>query len=77
VQASAPPEAVIVAKAAMITAYESRFRGITYSKCDVAASGGSTEGFPREQGIHANAAQSFDIDEFEEVAPDENNDDVD
>jgi hypothetical protein len=49
VQASAPPEAVIVAKAAMIMAYESRFRGITYSKCGVAASGGSIEGFPREQ----------------------------
>jgi hypothetical protein len=59
VQASAPPEAVIVAKAAMIMAYESRFRGITYSKCDVAASGGSIEGFPREQGIHAMADASW------------------
>jgi hypothetical protein len=47
VQASAPPEAVIVAKAAMIMAYESRYRGITYSKIDVAASGGSLGSFPR------------------------------
>ena len=37
----------------MIMAYESRSRGITYSKSDVAASGGVPEGFPREQGIHA------------------------
>jgi len=59
VQASAPPEAVIVAKAAMIMAYESRFRGITYSKCDVAAPGGTLEGFPREQGIHAMADASW------------------
>jgi hypothetical protein len=59
VQASAPPEAVIVAKAAMIMAYESRFRGITYSKCDVAKSGKTLEGFPREQGIHAMADASW------------------
>ena len=31
VQACAPPEAVIVCMAGMIMAYESRFRGITYS----------------------------------------------
>ena len=59
VQASAPPEAVIVAKAAMIMAYESRHRGITYSKRGVAAPGGSIEGFPREQGIHAVADASW------------------
>ena len=59
VQASAPPEAVIVAKAAMIMAYESRHRGITYSKIDVAASGGSPGTFPREQGIHAMADASW------------------
>jgi hypothetical protein len=59
VQASAPPEAVIVAKAAMIMAYESRFRGITYSKIDVAAYGGSPGSFPREQGIHAMADASW------------------
>jgi hypothetical protein len=34
VQACAPPEAVTVCKAGMITAYESRFRGITYSAID-------------------------------------------
>ena len=33
---------------------------------------------PTDAMWHAwNAAQSFDVDEFEEVAPDENNDDVD
>jgi hypothetical protein len=33
---------------------------------------------PSDAMWHAwNAAQSFDVDEFEEVAPDENNDDVD
>ena len=68
VQASAPPEAVIVAKAGMILAFETRHRGITYSKHDVAASGGelsatSTTGvytdYPREPGIHAVADASW------------------
>ena len=35
VQSCAPAEAVIVGKAAMIHAYETRFRGITYSKHSV------------------------------------------
>ena len=61
-QSSAPPEAIIVAKAGMILAYETRHRGITYSKHDVAASGGGLSAtstaevytdFPREPGIHA------------------------
>ena len=43
----------------MIMAYESRSRDITYSKSDVAASGGLPEGFPREQGIHAVADASW------------------
>ena len=65
VQACAPPEAVTVGKAAMIMAYESRFRGITYSASDpetsTFASGGASPdvsfatgfpGFPRDAGIH-------------------------
>jgi len=58
VQACAPPEAVTVGIAAMIMAYESRFRGITYSANDPFTSGGETPevsfatGFPRDAGIH-------------------------
>ena len=68
VQASAPPEAIIVAKAGMILAYETRHRGITYSKLDVSESGGNLSAtsatgvykdYPRESGIHAVADASW------------------
>eukprot|EP00900_Chrysochromulina_parva_P012551 jgi/Chrpa1/21297/Chrysochromulina_OHIO_Genome00025762-RA len=62
VQACAPPEAVTVCKAGMITAYESRFRGITVGTTpDVsfatgfdghAKKGANATGFPREAGLH-------------------------
>jgi hypothetical protein len=68
VQASAPPEAIIVAKAGMILAYETRHRGITYSKLDVSESGGDLSAttatgvfkdYPRQTGIHAVADASW------------------
>ena len=61
-EACAPPEAVIVCMAGMIMAYESRFRGITYSAKDpevstFATSGSAPDvsfatGFPRDSGPH-------------------------
>ena len=74
VQSCAPAEAVIVGKAAMIHAYETRFRGITYSKHSVSPEGGALQvhtaigeptasapvtDFPREPGIHAVADASW------------------
>ena len=68
VQASAPPEAIIVAKAGMILAFETRHRGITYSKLDVSESGGDLSAttatgvfkdYPRQTGIHAVADASW------------------
>ena len=69
VQARAPPEAVIVAQAAMIMAYEERERGITYSAHNHGAAAPTTEansidvsfatGVPREPGIHAVADCSW------------------
>ena len=62
VQACAPPETVIVCMAGMIMAYESRFRGITYSAREPEVSTFETSGsapdvsfatgFPRDSGLH-------------------------